>query len=88
MCIRDSSWCYLLNSRNAEILINSIIPYENKNSMDVILRNNINEINMYFTSTKLAMHPEKKYSPRKDFNNNNKSFWKNVKFKLRKYLNH
>ena len=56
--------------------------------MDVILRNNINEINMYFTSTKLAMHPEKKYSPRKDFNNKNKSFWKNDKFKLRKYLNH
>lgn len=86
--VNAGSWCYLLNARNAEILINSIIPYENKNSMDVILRNNINEINMYFTSTKLAIHPEKKYSPRKDFNNNKKSFWKNVKFKLRKYLNH
>ena len=86
--VNAGSWCYLLNSCNAGILINYIIPYENKNSMDVILRNNINEISIYFTSTKLAMHPEKKYSPRKDFNNNNKSFWKNVKFKLRKYLNH
>ena len=86
--VNAGSWCYLLNSCNAEILINSITPYENKNSMDVILRNNINDINMYFTNSKLAKHPEKKYSPRKDFNNNKKSFWKNVKIKLRKYLNH
>ena len=86
--VNAGSWCYLLNSCNAGILINSIIPYENKNSMDVILRNNINDINMYFTNSKLARHPEKKYSPRKDFNNTKKSFWKNVKIKLRKYLNH
>ena len=86
--VNAGSWCYLLNSCNAEILINSITPYENKNSMDVILRNNINDINMYFTNSKLAKHPEKKYSPRKDFNNTKKSFWKNVKIKLRKYLNH
>ena len=57
--VNAGSWCYLLNSRNAEILINSITPYENKNSMDVILRNNINDINMYFTNSKLAKHPEK-----------------------------
>ena len=86
--VNAGSWCYLLNSCNAEILLNSIIPYENKNSMDVILRNNINDINMYFTNSKLARHPEKKYSPRKDFNNTKKSFWKNVKIKLRKYLYH
>mgnify|MGYP001185464514 FL=1 len=86
--VNAGSWCYLLNSCNAEILLNSITPYENKNSMDVILRNNINDINMYFTNSKLARHPEKKYSPRKDFNNTKKSFWKNVKIKLRKYLYH
>ena len=86
--VNAGSWCYLLNSCNAEILLNCITPYENKNSMDVILRNNINDINMYFTNSKLAKHPEKKYSPRKDFNNTKKSFWKNVKIKLRKYLNH
>ena len=57
--VNAGSWCYLLNSCNAEILLNSITPYENKNSMDVILRNNINDINMYFTNSKLARHPEK-----------------------------
>ena len=84
--VNAGSWCYLLNSSNAEILINTIIPYENKNSMDVLLRNNIDKINMYFSKKNLAIHAEKRYSPRKDLNNPKKTLLQYIKFTLRKYF--
>ena len=84
--VNAGSWCYLLNSSNAEILINTIIPYENKHSRDVLLRNNIDKINMYFSKENLAIHAEKRYSPRKDLNNPKKTVLQYIKFKLRKYF--
>jgi len=86
--VNVGSWCYLLNSNNAQQLIDTIIPYDNKRSMDIILRNNINKLNIYFSKKNLAKHAEKRYSPRKDLNNTKKISFQYIKQKLRKYFYH
>tara|TARA_B100001146_G_C16142493_1_gene417415 strand:- start:7 stop:708 length:702 start_codon:yes stop_codon:yes gene_type:complete len=80
------NWCYLLNTKNVSKLKEIILPYDNKLSIDVIMRNNIDRLNIFFTSQKLAKHYEKKYSLRKDLNNPNKSLLMKLKFQLRKYF--
>ena len=86
--VNAGTWCYLLNTQNADVLIDELIPYENKNSMDVLLRNNINNLKIFFTKDNLAQHNENKYSPRKDLNLSKKTIFESIKITLRKYLYH
>ena len=67
-------------------LIDIILPYSNQISIDVIMRNNIEELKIFFTKDNLAKHDEKRYSLRKDLNKTNKKLLQNLKFKLRKYF--
>ncbi|MFL2988598.1 MAG: glycosyltransferase family 25 protein [Candidatus Neomarinimicrobiota bacterium] len=86
--VNAGTWCYLLNTQNADTLINELTPYENKNSMDVLLRNNIDNLKIFFTKNNLAEHNENKYSPRKDFNLPKKNIFEFIKITIRKYLYH
>ena len=84
--INAGSWCYLINTKNIQNVINILIPYNNKVSMDVIIRSNIDKRNIYFTKQKLAKHYDKKYSPRKDLNKPKKTLFELIKFGFRKYF--
>ena len=86
--VNAGTWCYILNVKNAHILIDQLLPYDNKKSMDVILRENINDLNIFFSKKNLAIHKENKYSPRKDFNLSKKSLFELIKISFRKYLYH
>ena len=86
--VNAGTWCYILNVKNANILIDKLLPYDNKKSMDVILRENINDLNIFFSKKNLAIHKENKYSPRKDFNLSKKSLFGLIKISFRKYLYH
>ena len=61
-----------------------MIPYDNTISMDVLIRNNIDNLNIFFTKKNLAYHDSKRYSPRKDINTLKKSFAIRLKMRLRK----
>tara|TARA_Y100001970_G_scaffold82097_1_gene103916 strand:+ start:5438 stop:6139 length:702 start_codon:yes stop_codon:yes gene_type:complete len=82
------NWCYLLNTKNVQKLLNIILPYDNQISLDVILRGNIEELNIFFSKNNLAKHYENKYSPRKDLNKPKKTLFELIKINLRKYFYH
>ena len=63
---------------------NILIPYNNKSSMDVIIRENIEKINIFFIKEKLSGHDKNKYSVRKDLNYINQTLFTKIKIKLRK----
>ena len=78
-------WCYLINTQNIQTIIDRLLPYNNKSSIDVILRKHIAELGIYFSAYNHAKHREKAYSPRQDLNNQlQKSIPKTLKFTLRK----
>ena len=83
--VNAGNWCYLLNTKNVEKLKEVVLPYSNEISLDVILRNNIKKLNIYFSSKKLSTH-NKNYSWRLDLNKPNKSLLLKVKFFLRKHF--
>lgn len=84
--VNAGNWCYLLNVKNVNILLNTILPYENKNSIDVIMRNNIEKLKIYFSKYNHATHYEKNYSIRKDLNLQKKNLFQTLKFTFRKYF--
>ena len=63
---------------------NILIPYNNISSMDVIIRENIEKINIFFVKEKLSGHDKNKYSVRKDLNYINQTLFTKIKIKLRK----
>ena len=80
------NWCYLLNVKNVSILLDTILPYDNKISIDVIMRNNIEKLKIYFSKYNHATHYEKNYSIRKDLNLQKKNLFQTLKFTFRKYF--
>ena len=84
--VNAGNWCYLLNVKNVNILLDTILPYENKNSIDVIMRNNIKKLKIYFSKYNHAIHYEKNYSIRKDLNLQKKNLFQTLKFTFRKYF--
>ncbi len=84
--VNAGNWCYLLNVKNVNILLDTILPYENKNSIDVIMRNNIEKLKIYFSKYNHATHYEKNYSIRKDLNLQKKNLFQTLKFTFRKYF--
>ena len=84
--VNAGTWCYLLNTKNVQTLLNIILPYDNKNSMDVLMRNNMEDLKIYFSKYNHAIHYEKNYSPRKDLNLQKKNLFQFLKFSFRKYF--
>ena len=82
--VNAGSWCYLINTQNINEVKKILIPYDNTISMDVLIRNNIDNLNIFFTKKNLAYHDSKRYSPRKDINSLKKSFALRLKMRLRK----
>ncbi len=82
--VNAGSWCYLINTKNIMNVRNILIPYNNKSSMDVIIRENIEKINIFFVKEKLSGHDKNKYSVRKDLNYINQTLFTKIKIKLRK----
>jgi len=82
--INAGSWCYLINTKEIMNVRNILIPYDNKKSMDVIIRENIEKINIFFLKNKLAYHMKNRYSLRRDLNNINQSIYDKIRFKLKK----
>jgi len=80
------NWCYLLNVKNVSTLLDIIKPYDNKISIDVIMRNNIEKLKIFFSKYNHAIHYEKNYSLRKDLNLKNKNLLQIIKFTFRKYF--
>ena len=85
--INAGSWCYIINSSFIKDVRNILIPYNNKVSMDVIIRANIDKINIFFTKEKLAVHDQVRYSVRKDINRPHVSIFKRIITKLNKKFN-
>tara|TARA_Y100001935_G_scaffold194791_1_gene162862 strand:- start:1292 stop:1993 length:702 start_codon:yes stop_codon:yes gene_type:complete len=84
--VNAGTWCYLLNTKNVQTLFDIILPYNNKNSMDVVMRNNMEELKIYFSKYNHAIHYEKNYSPRKDLNLQKKNLFQMIKFSFRKFF--
>tara|TARA_B100000614_G_scaffold229368_1_gene221710 strand:- start:2353 stop:3072 length:720 start_codon:yes stop_codon:yes gene_type:complete len=82
--INAGSWCYLINTKEIMNVRNMLIPYDNRKSMDVIIRENIENINMFFLKNKIAYHMKNRYSLRRDLNDINQSFYDKIRFKLKK----
>ena len=82
--INAGSWCYLINTSFIGDVKKVLIPYNNKVSMDVIVRSNIDKINIFFTKEKLATHDQIRYSVRKDINRPNVNIFKKIITKLSK----
>jgi len=66
--INSGMFCYLLNVSKNEKIKNIILPYNNQQSWDAILRNNFNKFHIYLTSKVLATEERYRYSIRKDLN--------------------
>ena len=84
--VNAGTWCYLLNTKNIQTLLDIILPYDNVISMDVVMRNNIEDLKIYLTKYNHAIHYEKNYSPRKDLNLQKKNLFQTIKFSFRKYF--
>ena len=80
------NWCYLLNVKNVSTLLEVLKPYDNRISIDVIMRNNIEKLKILFSKYNHAIHYEKNYSLRKDLNLQNKNLLQIIKFTFRKYF--
>ena len=61
-------FCYLLNIPRSAKIKNIILPYNNKQSWDAILRENFSQFNIYLTTETLATEERYRYSIRKDLN--------------------
>ena len=61
-------FCYLIRASSASKLKNILLPYNNKNSMDVILRQNFNKFNVYIVINRLVSVERYRHSIRKSLN--------------------
>ncbi len=68
--INNGTFCYLVNCKNALNLKKQLIPYDNKQSMDVILRNKAGQYHPYFLANALAKETRYRYSVRQELNVN------------------
>ena len=50
------------------------------------MRNNMEELKIYFSKYNHAIHYEKNYSPRKDLNLQKKNLFQMIKFSFRKFF--
>ena len=64
----SGTFCYLMKTSSASILKSVLLPYDGRNSMDVLLRNNINKFNPYLLAEKLATEERYRFSIRKSLN--------------------
>lgn len=80
---------YLVNSSSVDKLISLLIPYNNKNSKDVIIRKKFDQFNAYFLKNKIVKTPLIEYdSTRKNLNDpsREKRFIKKLGKKLQEIL--
>ncbi len=81
------TWCYLINTQNIQTIIDRLLPYNNKSSMDVILRKHIAALGIYFSAYNHAKHNQLAFSSRKFANLSiKKTFYHKLKFNLCKQL--
>jgi GR25 family glycosyltransferase involved in LPS biosynthesis len=62
------TYCYLMKSKSAEKLKSVLIPYSNKQSMDVMLKKRSDQYHLYVLKESLAHEQRFRYSVRKDMN--------------------
>lgn len=66
------TFCYLVNAKTALKMKQVLIPYKNRQSMDVLLQKNSDKYNLYVLKKPLAREIRYRYSVRNDLNLNHK----------------
>ena len=64
----SGTFCYLIRSSSCLKLKDVLIPYKNRQSMDVLLKKHSDKYNLYVHKTPLAREQRFRYSPRVDLN--------------------
>jgi len=68
----SGTFCYLLKASSALKIKSVLLPYDNKQSMDVLLKKRSDQYNLYISKKPLARELRFRYSPRVDLNTSGK----------------